>query len=378
MYKQIKFFQGLNALRFIAAYLVVIHHAEQIRLKYGLFNLKEFTIFNNGGIAVTFFFVLSGFLITFLLLKEEKKTGDISVRNFYIRRVLRIWPLYFLLVLIGTVLLPVILNIFNYSYEMPYSFGETIGYFIFFMPFVVNILHGTHLLDPLWSIGVEEIYYLMWAPLTKIFKKYLLSLILSVLFIKIILMTLSKIGIFNSVVVQLIGLLKFEAMAIGAFGAYYVYHTNRRIESRWFFSKWVQIIVLLFIVVKFFLANTLYNLSIFYAVFFETPVISELVLMIVFCWIIISVSLNKNSFVKLSNKTLDYFGDISYGIYMYHMLTIFAIVLFLKNFLNGINPALSTIVFYIIVTFCVILISALSKKIFENKFLGLKKKFEKV
>jgi peptidoglycan/LPS O-acetylase OafA/YrhL len=378
MYKQIKFFQGLNALRFIAAYLVVIHHAEQIRLKYGLFNLKEFTIFNNGGIAVTFFFVLSGFLITFLLLKEEKKTGDISVRNFYIRRVLRIWPLYFLLVLIGTVLLPVILNIFNYSYEMPYSFGETIGYFIFFMPFVVNILHGTHLLDPLWSIGVEEIYYLMWAPLTKIFKKYLLSLILSVLFIKIILMTLSKIGIFNSVVVQLIGLLKFEAMAIGALGAYYVYHTERTIESRWFFSKWVQIIVLLFIVLKFFLANTLHKSSIFYTVFFETPVISELILMIVFCWTIISISLNKNSFVKLSNKTLDYLGDISYGIYMYHMLTIFAIVLFLKNFLNGLNPSLSTIVFYIIVTFCIILISGLSKKIFENKFLDLKKKFERV
>ena len=58
MYQDIKYFQGLNSLRFFAAYLVVIHHAEQIRLKNGIFNLKGFSLFNNGGIAVSFFFVL--------------------------------------------------------------------------------------------------------------------------------------------------------------------------------------------------------------------------------------------------------------------------------------------------------------------------------
>jgi peptidoglycan/LPS O-acetylase OafA/YrhL len=80
--KQISYFNGLNALRFFAAFFVVLHHAEQIRMKYALFHLKEFSLFNNGGIAVMFFFVLSGFLITYLLLKEQSATHKISIKNF--------------------------------------------------------------------------------------------------------------------------------------------------------------------------------------------------------------------------------------------------------------------------------------------------------
>ena len=87
MFREIKYFKGLNSLRFFAAYLVVIHHAEQIRMKYGLFHLKEYSLFNNGGIAVTFFFVLSGFLISYLLLKERNTTNTIAVKNFYYRRI---------------------------------------------------------------------------------------------------------------------------------------------------------------------------------------------------------------------------------------------------------------------------------------------------
>ena len=68
MYKRIKYFEGLSALRFFAAYFVVLHHAEQIRRKYEMVHLKDYSFFNNGSIAVTFFFVLSVFLITYLLL----------------------------------------------------------------------------------------------------------------------------------------------------------------------------------------------------------------------------------------------------------------------------------------------------------------------
>ena len=54
-----------------------------------------------GGLGVIFFFVLSGFLITYLLLKEKEQTGTVNVKKFYARRVLRIWPLYFFIVLLG-------------------------------------------------------------------------------------------------------------------------------------------------------------------------------------------------------------------------------------------------------------------------------------
>ena len=55
--------------------------------------------------AVILFFVLSGFLITFLLVKEKEKNGRVNTRNFYIRRILRTWPLYYLVLITGAFLL---------------------------------------------------------------------------------------------------------------------------------------------------------------------------------------------------------------------------------------------------------------------------------
>lgn len=82
-YKDIRRFKGLNALRFFAASLVIFHHGETIRGKYGIGSLQWLGFFRDGGIAVTFFFVLSGFLITYLLMKENLKYGDINVKKFY-------------------------------------------------------------------------------------------------------------------------------------------------------------------------------------------------------------------------------------------------------------------------------------------------------
>src|SRR5689334_17749998 len=93
---------GLNGLRAIAALGVVISH---ITLALSYFNLDP-TIFGTdkdghpiglllAGFGVSIFFALSGFLITYLLLRE-KEVAPISVRKFYVRRALRIWPLYYL------------------------------------------------------------------------------------------------------------------------------------------------------------------------------------------------------------------------------------------------------------------------------------------
>jgi peptidoglycan/LPS O-acetylase OafA/YrhL len=116
MYKQISYFKSLNSLRFFAALLVLFHHSETMRAKYTLFNLNNISLFCNGHNAVLFFFVLSGFLITYLLLKEDNKNKTISVKMFYFKRILRIWPLYFLLIIMGTICLPLIINRFTPPY----------------------------------------------------------------------------------------------------------------------------------------------------------------------------------------------------------------------------------------------------------------------
>ncbi len=375
LYTNITHFKGLNALRFFAAYLVVLHHAETIRQKYGLFNIKAYSFFNNGSIAVTFFFVLSGFLISYLLLKEEHFTKKISIKNFYIKRVLRIWPLYYLLVFIGLVVVPFFIQKIGYNYEMPYNFKEVILYFVFFCPFLVNILFGHHLLEPLWSIGVEEIFYLIWAPVLKFFKKYILIILIGIILLKITASSIFYFGGIENIYTKVISMLKFEAMAIGGLGAYFIFNRKKEICKSMFFSKLTQSIIIIFLLMYLFASNFLSENTLFFRILFKTPVLSDYLLMLSFIWLIINISLNKFSFISLNNKTLDYFGEISYGIYMYHMIIIFSVVLILKNFLNNLDNTISTIIFYSIVTTLVLFVSFLSKTIFENYFLNLKKKF---
>ena len=88
------YFPGLNGLRFVAASAVIVTHIELLKQQVGLPSLwdekKHPFFFNAGGLGVYFFFVLSGFLITYLLMSEKKKDGKISIWNFYMRRIFRI------------------------------------------------------------------------------------------------------------------------------------------------------------------------------------------------------------------------------------------------------------------------------------------------
>jgi peptidoglycan/LPS O-acetylase OafA/YrhL len=374
MYKDVKYFKGLNALRFFAAYLVVIHHAEQIRMKYGLFHLKEYSLFNNGGIAVTFFFVLSGFLISYLLFKESDITNTISVKKFYFRRILRIWPLYFLIVIIGIIFLPYILDFIGYSYSLPYSFNDVILYYILFSPFMVNIFYGHHLIEPLWSIGVEELYYIVWAPLFKFLRNYILPIIILIIFVRSLLMYASFLGYFDPVIQRLIKMLRFEAMAIGGLGAYLIYNYSS-ILTHFLFSRLSQFLLIIFVLLRIFAFKLLVAQSMVFNFLFTTPVISQLVIMIIFAWLIINISLNPKSIVRLDNKILNFLGNISYGIYMYHMLVIFGIVVFFKQYLLITNSFPSSIIFYLLLTTLVIIVSYLSKRFFEDYFLSFKKRF---
>ncbi|WP_369075954.1 acyltransferase family protein, partial [Escherichia coli] len=67
----------------------------------GYFESIKNILFIHGDLGVNFFFVLSGFLITFLLFSEKEKYSHISITHFYLRRIFRIWPLYFLTLILG-------------------------------------------------------------------------------------------------------------------------------------------------------------------------------------------------------------------------------------------------------------------------------------
>lgn len=369
-HKNISYFKGLNALRFFAAFLVLMHHSETIRKKNGLYNLEWLGLFRNGGSAVTFFFVLSGFLITYLLLKETRKTGTVHVKAFYMRRVLRIWPLYFLLFLTGTLLLPVLFHILGVSYEMPYRFGEVWYYFVFFLPGLVTFFYGHHLLEPLWSIGVEEVFYLLWAPLVKALKRHMLPVLLSVIGLKALLSAICLFYPENKLFVYLVDMFSFEAMAVGGLGAYFVYHREKPLSGLWIYKWYMQ--VALYALLG---AYLLFNVNVEYGAWkflFYTPILSPLLLDGLFLYLIIGVSLIEGNLIRPRNRALEYLGEISYGVYMYHMLLIFAIILFLKGFLAQLGPLAGTVVFYGLLTGTVILAASVSRFTFEKYFLKLK------
>jgi peptidoglycan/LPS O-acetylase OafA/YrhL len=332
-------------------------------------------LFQNGGNAVTFFFVLSGFLITYLLLKENNETGSISIKKFYIKRTLRIWPLYFLLFAIGTMLLPLLFRLLNIDYEMPYNLGQTWYYFVFFLPGLVTFYFGHHFLEPLWSIGVEEIFYLIWAPLFKLLKKAILPILLSIIALKIILilvgMFVFKNGLFNYIV----STFSFEAMSIGGLGAYFIYHRKKSLSNLFVYKTPIQIII--YFILAIFLVFHLNIDNIVWNSIFKTPVISRIIIDFMFLYLIIGVSLIDNNIFKFRGKVLSYLGEISYGIYMYQMLIIFATIFFLKKYLLQLNPLFSSFLFYIVAASAVIVVSSISKMTFENYFLNLKKKLQR-
>jgi peptidoglycan/LPS O-acetylase OafA/YrhL len=106
--------------------------------------------FFDGHLGVRFFFVLSGFLITWLMLREERQAGRVSLRNFYLRRAIRILPVY--LAFLGVLALLQTLTGFQQS---PAAwFGN--------LTFTTNYFHDGQASHHLWSLAVEEQFYLLW------------------------------------------------------------------------------------------------------------------------------------------------------------------------------------------------------------------------
>ncbi|SRR6266568_2743644 len=170
------FFPNLNGVRFIAALMVIIQHTEETKIKIGFpTSYREDGIL--GSLGVSLFFVLSGFLITYLLQSENQTSGTISLRDFYTRRVLRIWPLYYLIIILGFWVMPNFMPALGDEYnvrDLSEQSGAQLLFDLFFMPNVSIILFDPIRFVPqIWSIGVEEQFYLLWPLLMKYFNNSL-------------------------------------------------------------------------------------------------------------------------------------------------------------------------------------------------------------
>ena len=155
----------------------MIHHIEQMKSISKIENYWETISFVGiiGKLGVVLFFVLSGSLITYLLLAEEQSFNKISIKNF-LRRILRIWPLYYLIIFLVFFVLPNI-EIFTFpghGKDVIYSnlFWKLILFAIFFPNLVLSLLGIVPYASHTWSIGVEEQHYFIWPIILKYIKKY--------------------------------------------------------------------------------------------------------------------------------------------------------------------------------------------------------------
>ncbi|MDR0972008.1 MAG: hypothetical protein LBM25_06470 [Bacteroidales bacterium] len=156
-------------------------------------------------------------------------------------------------------------------------------------------------------------------------------------------------------------------MSIGALGAYYLFNSKKKLSETFLYKKPLQIFIytILFIYLLF---NENIN-NVVWDFIFKTPIFSNLLIASIYLYIIVGISTAENSIIKIRNKTLSFLGEISYGIYMYHMLVIFLIVLLLKSVLLSLSPIISTILFYTLAIGITIFISYISKKYYEDFFI---------
>ncbi len=158
----------LDGLRGIAIGAVLLYHCQERFAGTPLHAVVEW-----GWAGVNLFFVLSGFLITGILL--ESRGRERFFTNFYARRALRIWPVYILLLVLYYIAVPWIFSGFWWAWHETKS-APWLHYAFFVQNLFVLALPGA--IGPTWSLAIEEQFYVVWAPITRFLKPSVLIAVL--------------------------------------------------------------------------------------------------------------------------------------------------------------------------------------------------------
>jgi len=372
------FFPNLDGLRFFSFFLVFLYHTYMTFFN----NIKDASpdafdyiqrLFQHGNLGVNFFFVLSGFLITYLLIKEKEYTGRIHVPNFYARRILRIWPLFYLCVFIGFVAFPILKK---FTGQVPHEIAHPGYYLIFANNF--DFMHSwpekpdATLLSVLWSVAVEEQFYLTWPLILSLvpYKYY------KFVFPTIILFSLTFRAFHSGQGEAEYAMRYFHTfsvigdMALGGLFAYLCSFPNR---FRNFVTNLNRIqigMIYLGAVVIILFKGDLFDGNAF------TLTIERLVIAFFFGMVILEQNYAKKSFVKMGKlKLISKLGTYTYGLYCLHLLG------FLVADMAISKAGLNKTSFFIAVAGSVlalaisIVIALLSYHLYEKWFLRLKDKF---
>jgi len=331
---------SLNGLRAISIFLVLFAH---IVLKN--FNFTE----NPGGqIGVSIFFVISGYLITLLLLKEEESKGTISLKGFYIRRTIRIFPIYYFLLFVYLIL--EVAGILSFSTN---SWITSLTYTKYFSINKGSEWESGHL----WSLSIEEHFYLIWPIIFKNFRKYRVGFASSVICIVTLLRLTSDVSVMHI-------FKRADALMWGCIFAIYSNQLVAALKSRKGFFTIVPFITLL-LVLAFKRVFTLMGIDQYknYVTTFcgSYGLLTNLSIGFI---ILISIHYKDNIWYNfLNNGVLNYIGKLSYSIYLWQQL-------FFSSHLGGLSSFPYNI-------FLIFIVSFLSFNLIEKPFLSFKSHFSR-
>ncbi len=359
------FFPNLNGVRAIAALMVVVAHTELHKKAFNIPRIGGLNLFNLGKVGVTVFFSLSGFLITYLLLEEKKKFVKVNFKDFYIRRILRIWPLYFLVIIFGFFIYPKVHS------------AEALLLSVFFMPniaFTLSLLPA--IFDPIWSIGIEEQFYIFHPHFFRIKKtEHILygMLIFMALFLGVSVAVSQFYHGENIAIKQLFYYARYDNMMIGGIFAVLYFNTkNEQFDFKFqtlfnlIFNKYVQLLL----VVSFFGFVGLY-------ITYTIPR-GDIILALLAVLLIINLCDTDTSIRNLTSEKFQFTGRVSYGIYLLHKFPLFLMLYLVKTYLSTQNLVVQNLVLYAGTLTAAIGLAFVSYHGYEKYFLLLKKKFQKV
>ncbi len=288
-----KLIPSLNGLRGISIGLVIFAHSTD----------GNFV----GNLGVRIFFVISGFLITYLLLKEFNSTNKVNLKRFYFRRTMRIFaPFYFYLLIIG------ILGLFGVVALAAKDFITAFTYtndYLFSDSWYVG--HS-------WSLAVEEQFYLLFPPLLVVLRKK--KIIATLIFILLLAPVLRIVGYHLYPQYEDIAILygfhaNMDALASGCLLAFAAEYENSR-NFLLKIAKLPQAIVILLILVVYFFNTQNAHPHLFLAVY--VPFMNIGIAFIIY-W---AITNSESSFIGkiLNTKVLSFIGVLSYSLYLWQQL----------------------------------------------------------
>lgn len=333
------YFPNLDGLRFISFLMVFLHHTlvhdfKQFNIK-GTFFERLLTTLGYGGTGVSIFFVLSGFLITYLLLHEKATHGKINIPFFYVRRGLRIFPLYYAVMFFAVTIFPILKSTLGYDLNL----GLTPTYYYTFLSNfdVIDIKKssdmGGQLMSTIsWSVSIEEQFYLVW-PLLFLFinKKFYFLIFPIIIFFSLYFRFLHG---NDNIALYFHTFSVCMDLALGGLIGYLSFYDKIKIKS--FFGNLNKKII-----VGVYILGFLWLLyGDFHLVGYAGYAFARLLSILFFAFIILEQNFANHSFYKFSNSRLfTFWGKYTYGLYMLHSIVLYFLNIIIWKVLKFQNPS---------------------------------------